>query len=1551
MRMEVGEASATAAAAEGAVGPDAAQKAVERIRELEAEQQQWIAKRQQTLARQEKLLKLLELQRATKSKGERNAGDTANNETKTPPADDQKTENEEARTAAATAALARKKELKELQARALAAQEKQQQAASVLARNLKQLVTRNAQRSQAIKRKREEEQEAADNQPSKKIDVGVDKDEATASTPEMHPFAAGSDVDVGTTELAAAACFRIALRHLVQTGTVMSKEKLEQEFNTYTGKQSGEVIDSSLLEFSLADANTVGSIQAGNPSSSSTRVEPVCWQPGRQYLKIPTVCSSQADRIQALIDVEKQVVVDACDSLWMEKRCLSSTSVICKRRQKQFMACLLGEDVAAPNSATLSTVLSACVGVNPNRSTTSYEKRFPYQVYGQIASVFAKMEAWLRDRATKSKPNNSLSPRLDEGNRHRSSRDNFFSSKYAKPFSVSSDSVVKQLRDIGSLHSAVAKKLDPMKILCHYELNGVCNDKNCSNYHQNDYEPVVINSKESSDGNDGDDFAKVLQMDEMDQLLLSFAEFRGRIMTKWPVIPTSQNSSVTTEKNTGTNATDARLSAIEPELSMARDSQRRDGDSEGSNDDFLELDIPAELPALGDARYFDDVESRNLYGDSLQGKVEEDPNDTDAWLLLAIYYLDLDVGLSDEAANLSDDDRLQQQLVFLCKELNVRSPAASLTAAKLMMLKPSGEQQAHRLMLLMMNQSSQVLFPEALHHYLFACRQSSALVNALDKAFPDVMQRLARLLSADIDKVEKSIQDIMHDTSNISKARALNALLYALLAAWMDQLAARHREFDQELVSNQPANPPDIYVALDICLLMGILLEPSAAIDGLQMVLSSSYFGFLSLEARQLAWMQRFILEVDLLQHDHVDSFPWREHQAGLAKLFRKYMSEMSVEAQMFRQVSKQIKDDVERNAVEDAVCDCLYPERHQLITYDVNIELFRLCLAAVAGSEQTTFYASFTDSLGQSSEFSLAFSDAAVHEWELLAARASLRKCLGRAKAQHPQILQALVAVELRLRNMKAVSSLLESEMQAEPLLLESWRLAVGLEILFGEQLDERSQKIAAEMEKRQLVFACNTYGDDKLSSEGTLSMLRNSEATSLSLRGLRLTFVPNAVLLNNELVSLNLSGNELTELPMGLGRLKNLRKLDASENGLIGFPECVNKLTQLQELRLAHNNIYAVSIHALPRLITMDIRWNAIAHLSASTLAALQNLIMLHIEGNAVPDDQLANFFDLLSRRKHGIASREDQTNSIVQTEEIPRSVLAGDKSLPEKPSHKKVTLSSADANTEVADKIIDSEMTAAEVVATELEAKEDDGDQVVEQDIVSTVSASKDKAGQLTENVDQTSPPIESNEDQAMSAADTATVSMKGGDDQSMGNSNSVIEIDDAIPVSVGDATKEVIDVDSSESAEETEDSNNITELTVDATRDVLVPSTNAEPSGSSATGNFERSHSDAVLAAAPRRHSSIARTKLAVYMKNNHVDGRAEARRRNPALWGEFVAANLPVQSVLPACRWCFAPNDGRNQRFNSTVLCVRCLEDAVRVLKEREGSLDVGQNGF
>lgn len=195
-------------------------------------------------------------------------------------------------------------------------------------------------------------------------------------------------------------------------------------------------------------------------------------------------------------------------------------------------------------------------------------------------------------------------------------------------------------------------------------------------------------------------------------------------------------------------------------------------------------------------------------------------------------------------------------------------------------------------------------------------------------------------------------------------------------------------------------------------------------------------------------------------------------------------------------------------------------------------------------------------------------------------------------------------------------------------------------------------------------------------------LSVIKDSEAASLTLRGLRLAFVPNSVLLKNELVSLILSGNELAEIPAGLGRLKNLQKLDVSENGLIEFPECVNKLTQLRELRLAHNNIQAVSIHAASHLNTVDIRWNAVSLLSASSLNAVQNLRVLHAEGNAVPDEQLAEVSALLSSRKRDAASLENKSserNAIVRTKKPP--------------VEENTTISSADANAEVTNQTADS------------------------------------------------------------------------------------------------------------------------------------------------------------------------------------------------------------------------------------------------------------------
>ncbi|KAG6958412.1 hypothetical protein JG688_00010519 [Phytophthora aleatoria] len=463
MRMEVREVGAAASAAEASVSSEVDLKAAERLHEVLEERQRWISKREEALERKEKLQKLLQLQDPTDSNIEQVEHQKAKEKAEL-------VKQEEAKASkAATAVLVRKKELKELQARAEAAREKHQAAAIVLARSLKQL---------QAKRKREEKE--ADEHPRKKVDVGSkDEVKAAVATPEMHSFATAQGLDVGTAELAKAACFRIATRHLAQTTTKMiPRETLEQEFKTYTGKILEEVVD---------------------------------WG--------------------------------------------------------------------------------------------------------------------------------------------------------------------------GAVKPASSKRIDPMKVLCHYELNGVCNDKNCSNYHQKDYQPVASERNNAIDCSteDVDDIGvSVVKMDEMDQLLVSFAEFRARIMPKWPVIMTTQASSRTGKKSSDGKsiATDAPSNGADSAVPAAQDTEKESAENDG---DFIALDSREEIPDTGDARYFDDINSRRVYGEMLQAKVEENPSTTDAWLLLAIYQLDLEIGLGDEGVNLSDDDHLQQQLLFLCKELNLKQRSAEGT--------------------------------------------------------------------------------------------------------------------------------------------------------------------------------------------------------------------------------------------------------------------------------------------------------------------------------------------------------------------------------------------------------------------------------------------------------------------------------------------------------------------------------------------------------------------------------------------------------------------------------------------------------------------------------------------------------------------------------------------------------------------------------------------------------------------------------------------------------------------------------------------------------
>ncbi|KAL8014005.1 putative leucine-rich repeat domain superfamily [Plasmopara halstedii] len=1801
------------------VSVNSKQRAAKRLREVYEERKIWIVKREELLKRKTELLKLLQLQDYSNRNIEQDKPQQGLEKAKS-----SKEKDDEEIREKNVEDMARKKELRDLQVRAEAAQavrthsavviflkcvfhsflfQKQQAAATLLAHRLKQLLA---------KRKREDKE--TNGRPRKKTEVSsenVVKTQAFAS--EMHLFAPAPNLNVGTTELAKAACFRIMTRYLVQTGKMIPRPTLDQAFKTYTGKTLEELVDWSSLEHCLTP------LVAGDKQDLSilARKPYVCWQPGRQSLKMPTFISSDSVRIQKMIKLEQDVVASMCESLKVVDQTISSAI---RRRQQRLFFCALDNFVTTTSPAMLLSFFIM---------DTRKQTRVFYRSYTQFANILEKADIWLSEQAELSDSNSSLLPRFDGQTGFRDSRDRSMFSKYAKPFSVEKDSVARQLKGAAQ-HYFRSKTIDPMKVMCRYELNGVCYDKNCTNYHQRDYDsndgPRNI-VKEGFDEHNDDASCTVERMDDIDQLLMSFAVFRDKVMKKWPLI-----STIRTLSKTVIPINDGISIASGLHLSNDTDSaiSTTDKSFENDNGDFIALDSQEELPCVGDARYFDEIGSRKLYGEVLQAKVNDDPTATDAWLQLAIFQLDLVIEMSDDAVKLSDDDYLRQQLIFLCKELNFKqhnSPlriwaveeanlkhslhtlsraleveanaycealwllylhlckqitsrqteidmveqsvqflpnshalwlryistydfesvsvaesihwrllehiarahsneigpetsrltskdvsilitaitfhlciklchagacsrvlrllsallqlddqsqefswcnavrdqmqhnevilicivlahfllfheipdliehwvaasnlecipieglayaagslrdrgcdfevdvfsraltcyelalhtfqiesnlvhnagnvilsnwmlllalqrdekrnkslsaffdkhlatiqqfsGATCTAAKLMVSEMNTGHEAQQLMLTMMNKSSETRFPEALHHYLFTCHQLPVLADALSKTIPYVMERLADLLDVNIDDDYTSS---IHDTSKLRESRALNDLLKVLLEAWMDQLALLRQETAQHNLDD--VSCANIYVALDICHLMGKFIGTSAAVDAIQNILSSPRFKLLPYEARQLAWVQRFIYQAELLQQEASKSVSWRINQAILIQIFRKYMLEMSVESEMLCQVSRRIEISIAKNSIEDAVRDCLNPERRQLFTYNKTLELLRLCSAAIAGPDKAAFYASFTDLFTLSPEFSLSFSDIATHEWELLAARTSLRKCLSGAKTQHSQVLQALVAVELRLHNMKAISSLLNSEIQINPLLLEPWRLAVALEIMVGEISDERSQILADEIEKRQLVFTCNTFGDSQLLGGNRVSWRNSTKDTSLSLRGLGLKYVPTAVLLCKELISLDVSGNELLELPIGLQYLTNLQQLNASENTLLEFPAGIQSLVKLKELRLAHNNISTFSLPVLPRLKKIDIRWNRATQLPVSNIVALTNLKVFQAEENLFSMNDLSMISSLLSSREDVVSPKVVSKTPKSHAKE--RNKENKDDSAMEQLAHDNVTTSTFGEGTNQTRCSSNKTPSMTDSLHATLATTDDDGDQNMTREYTNSASISKNLGSETMMNPQKVSVTNKSkdNEDYIIvdDECDVLPISNEFPEYQSMGQDKPVLACDNSVMAStlVNSAAERATELQRVKLTDDNNDNTNTHDRhNVDVRNNLM---TGSGEMNNISLNNIEVATSTVIREQFSLDAAKLAREKLATYMNVNRIDNRAEVRSRNPTLWREFLAANLPINLGLPACRMCFAPHHGTNQRLNSIVLCVNCLTEATMLLKERK----------
>jgi tetratricopeptide (TPR) repeat protein len=131
--------------------------------------------------------------------------------------------------------------------------------------------------------------------------------------------------------------------------------------------------------------------------------------------------------------------------------------------------------------------------------------------------------------------------------------------------------------------------------------------------------------------------------------------------------------------------------------------------------------------------------------------------------------------------------------------------------------------------------------------------------------------------------------------------------------------------------------------------------------------------------------------------------------------------------------------------------------------------------------------------------------------------------------------------------------------------------------------------------------------------------------------------------------IVQLNLAENELTRLDSALARLKNILVLDLNNNKLAELSDNFTQLSHLQFLNLSDNNLKELgddfgnlkqlrvlqiknnylsdlppSFAQLEKLESLDISYNQLSQVPAA-LFGLKNLRELHLEGNAIPNEEM--------------------------------------------------------------------------------------------------------------------------------------------------------------------------------------------------------------------------------------------------------------------------------------------------------------------------------------
>lgn len=129
--------------------------------------------------------------------------------------------------------------------------------------------------------------------------------------------------------------------------------------------------------------------------------------------------------------------------------------------------------------------------------------------------------------------------------------------------------------------------------------------------------------------------------------------------------------------------------------------------------------------------------------------------------------------------------------------------------------------------------------------------------------------------------------------------------------------------------------------------------------------------------------------------------------------------------------------------------------------------------------------------------------------------------------------------------------------------------------------------------------------------------------QSTSLSLKGLDITTLPENIGEIRELRELYLHHNQLSNLPSSLGDLKNLRCLHLDDNKFIEIPECISRIIHLEELYLEENNLESIplSLGRLNRLRVLRVSDNRLKNLPQN-LVQCRNLTMLDLAKNQLVD-----------------------------------------------------------------------------------------------------------------------------------------------------------------------------------------------------------------------------------------------------------------------------------------------------------------------------------------